>query len=269
MIVEWNTHLFSSDTDNYPFHPKARYVPPAENRSDDPLADYLRRMEEEGIDRAVLVHPEPYGDDHRLVLEALAREPERLRGTCLFYPEDADAVPRLKALVRERPLIVSTRFHAFRGINNPYLEGFSDPGVRAIWEAAAELGLIVELHIGPSFAAQAACLIEAHPSTTVLIDHLAEPLRGTPVEYADVLDLARFDNVYMKLSGLNHFSDDGPLYLGARPFTRRIVDAFGPDHMVWGSGTPGIVDAHMEGYSEADRAKVKGGNLARLLGFDD
>jgi hypothetical protein len=27
--------------------------------------------------------------------------------------------------------------------------------------------------------------------------------------------------------------------------------------MVWGSGTPRIVDAHMQNYSEADRAKVK------------
>jgi hypothetical protein len=35
--------------------------------------------------------------------------------------------------------------------------------------------------------------------------------------------------------------------------------------MVWGGGMPAIVDAHMAGYSEADRAKVKGGNLERLL----
>jgi len=267
MIIEWNTHLFSRDTSCYPFHPQARYVPPEENRSDDPLADYLRRMDEERIDRAVVVHPEPYGDDHRLILAVLAKEPERLRGTCLFLPEDPDAPRKIEALVAKQPLVVATRFHALRGMQKPYFEGFSDSNVRAMWETAARLELIVELHIGPSFAAQAAALIEAHPSTTVLVDHLAEPLTGNPVEYADVLDLARFDNVYMKLSGLNHFSDDAPLYLDARPFTRRVVDAFGPDRMVWGSGTPAIVDAHMEGYSEADRAKVKGGNLARLLGF--
>ena len=35
--------------------------------------------------------------------------------------------------------------------------------------------------------------------------------------------------------------------------------------MVWGSGDPAIVDAHMAEYGEADRAKVRGGNLARLL----
>jgi hypothetical protein len=35
--------------------------------------------------------------------------------------------------------------------------------------------------------------------------------------------------------------------------------------MVWGSGTPDIVDAHMPNYTNEERALVKGGNLARLL----
>jgi predicted TIM-barrel fold metal-dependent hydrolase len=88
---------------------------------------------------------------------------------------------------------------------------------------------------------------------------------GNAVEYAEVLALSRFDNVTMKLSGLNHFSDDAPLYTEAKPFTRLVIDAFGPDRLVWGSGTPEIVDAHLDRESAEDRAKVKGGNLARLL----
>jgi hypothetical protein len=75
-----------------------------------------------------------------------------------------------------------------------------------------------------------------------------------------------FDQVYMKLSGLSHFAADEPLYTSARPFTRRVIEAFGPERMVWGSGALAIVDAHMEEYSEADRGLVKGGNLARILG---
>jgi hypothetical protein len=35
--------------------------------------------------------------------------------------------------------------------------------------------------------------------------------------------------------------------------------------MVWGSGTPAIVDAHLEHLSEDARERVKGGNLAILL----
>lgn len=266
MIVEWNAHMFSREQHRYPFHPRAAYIPGSSGLAADPLDEYLERLEREGIDRAVLVHPEPYGDDHRLILDCLRREPARLRGTCLFYPKDPDAPGKLRELAQRESRMVAVRFHAHRGKEH-YLDSFQDAGVRNLWQAAAELGLIVELHIGPNYAAQVARAIAEYPPVTVLIDHLAEPALGNAVEYANVLDLARFDNVYMKLSGLNHFSSDAPLYLDAKPFTRRVVDAFGPDRMVWGSGTPRIVDAHLDHLSSAERDKVKGGNLAALLGF--
>jgi len=264
MIIEWNAHMFSSDTARYSFHPRAAYVPDAARLSADPLADYLAHMDAEGIDRAVLVHPEPYGDDHRLVLDCLQREPERFVDTSLFYPNDPEAPQKLTDLVRHEPKIVGTRFHAHRG-KEVYLNSFADAGVRALWETAGELGLIIELHIGPNYAAQAAELVRDYPEYPVLIDHLAEPHLGNAVEFADVLALAQFDNVYMKLSGLNHFSQDAPLYEDAMPFTRWAIEAFGPDRMVWGSGTPAIVDAHLAHLSEDARAKVKGENLATLL----
>lgn len=266
MIIEWNAHLFSPDLGRYPVHARAAYTPDVSGQPADPLAAYLERMRTEGIDRAVIVHPEPYGDDHGLILDCLAREPARLWGTSLFYPKEPEAPAKLEELVRRQPRIVSTRFHAHRG-KEMYLDSFADRGVRSLWDGAVELGLIVELHIGANYAAQVAQVLRACPETRVLIDHLAEPYMGDAVEYAEVLELARFEHVYMKLSGLGHFAKDEPLYLSARPFTRRVLREFGPDRLVWGSGTPGIVDAHLPEYSEAERAKVKGGNLARLLGI--
>ena len=266
MIVEWNAHPFSQDQHRYPFHPRATYIPDPSRLAADPLADYHERMRREGIDRAVLVQPEPYGDDHRLVLDCLARDPARLRATCLFYPDDPEAPRKLAALCRREPRIVALRFHAHRG-KEQYLAGFADPGVRALWRQAAELGLIVELHIGPNYAAGAADAIRAYPDVTVLVDHLAEPATGDAAEYEAVLGLARFARVYMKLSGLNHFSRAAPLYLDAKPLTRRVAAAFGPDRLVWGGGTPRIIDAHLDHWSEGERDRVKGGNLAALLGF--
>ena len=266
MIIEWNTHIFSPDLQRYPFHQDAAYRPDVSNNPTDPLGAYLERMEEEGIDRAVLVHPEPYGDDHRLILECLEREPQLLKGTCLFYPKDSDAPRKMEELIAQQPRIIAARIHAHRG-KEMYLDSFASPEVRALWEKALDLGLIIELHIGPNYARQVAEMLRAYPESTVLIDHLAEPHLGNAVEYADVLSLADFENVYMKLSGLNHFATDEPLYLSARPFTRQVIEAFSPDRMMWGSGTPKIVDAHMEGYTETDKMKVKGDNLAKLLGF--
>ncbi|AQG80203.1 amidohydrolase family protein [Spirosoma montaniterrae] len=265
-VIEWNAHIFSPDTNRFPIHQQAVYKPDLSKHPADPLAAYLDRLREQRIDRAVIVQPEPYGDDHRLVLDCLRREPDRLRGTSLFYPRDARAPQKLAELVRQEPRIVSTRFHAHRGKEN-YLDSFADAGVRALWKQAVNLNLIVELHIGPNYAGQVGKLMRDFPASKVLIDHLAEPHLGSAVEFADVLDLATFTNVYMKLSGLGHFATDAPYYDSARSFTRRVVQAFGPNRMVWGSGPPDIVDRHLADYSDADRRKVKGTNLRNLLNW--
>jgi predicted TIM-barrel fold metal-dependent hydrolase len=266
MVIEWNAHMFSRDTRRYPFHPAAAYLPSATDLEDDPLTIYIERMRQLGINRAVLVHPEPYGDDHRLILDCLAREPERLRGVCHFFPKDPDSPRKLAEIVRDEPRIVAVRLHAHRGKDH-YFDSFADTTVRAIWRAAAELGLMVELHIGPNYAAQASVAIAAFPSVPVLIDHLGEPQFGTSAEYADVLELARFEHVWMKISGIGYISSEAPLYLDVRPFVRRVAETFGPDRLCWGGGTPGIVDAHLDHFSAAERAQIKGGILAKLLGF--
>ena len=72
-VIEWNYHLFSSNVAKFPYHPQAAYKPdPAKNPAD-PLAEYQKRLKAEGIDKALFVQPEPYGDDHTLVLDSLAR----------------------------------------------------------------------------------------------------------------------------------------------------------------------------------------------------
>ncbi len=267
MIVEWNAHMFSSELDRYPFYPQATYVPDASSCSPDPVGDYMMRMDSVGIDRAVLVQPEPYGDEHRLLLDCLARDEQRLKGTCLFMPQDPDAPAKLTALVRHHPRIVALRFHAHRG-KESYLGSFDDFAVHELWRAAGELGLVIELHIGPNYADQVGRIVAEYPSFPVLIDHLAEPQLGTSDEYDDVLALGDYPNVTMKLSGLTHCSQTTEPYLDLKPLVTRVARAFGPDRLAWSSGSPHfIVDSLLDGWPEQDRAKVKGLNLARLAGF--
>jgi predicted TIM-barrel fold metal-dependent hydrolase len=266
-VIEWNMHMFSSDTAKFPFSPRGTYKPDASKLLADPLPPYLAHMKAFGIDKAMFVHPEPYGDDHRLVLDCLARTPpSQFKATSMFFPRDADAPAKLEALVKSQPRIVSTRFHAHRG-NTAYLTSFADDGVRALWKKGVDLGLVIELDIGSDYAVQVGQAIAAFPGCKVLIDHLANPKTGNPWEYANVLDLASYPNVYMKLSGLGYFATDTPDYESVIPFTRRIIKDFGPDRMVWSGDSPHIADVHMKGYSAADIAKVKGGNLQRLLNW--
>ena len=113
MIVEWNQHIFSPNTATYPLHDRAAYCPDMSRHPTDPLGTYVQHMRAEGIDRAIIVHPEPYGDDHRLILECLECEPDILRGTSLFYPRDEDAPDR--ALAAVQPHEVFEGCHRRRG----------------------------------------------------------------------------------------------------------------------------------------------------------
>ena len=44
MIIEWNAHMFSSDTSRYPFHDRATYIPKQESQFRHPLDEYIARM---------------------------------------------------------------------------------------------------------------------------------------------------------------------------------------------------------------------------------
>jgi predicted TIM-barrel fold metal-dependent hydrolase len=264
--VEWIHHLFSADTARFPFYSAAAYLPESSRLHADPLSVYLDQMQQEGIDRAVLVHPEPYGDDHRLVLDALHREPDRLRACAHVLPGNPGAAERLTALAKAEARIVATRFHLHRG-KTQYFASFDDAGVRSVWRAAAELGLIVELHIGPDVAEQTRALIAAYPQTPVVIDHFGEPQFGTIQEFADTLALAELPNVHMKLSAIKYLSENAPLYLNVRRFTRQLADRFGAERLLWGGNGTAWVHAHFADWPEAQRALILGGNALRLLNW--
>ncbi|MBC7237842.1 MAG: amidohydrolase family protein, partial [Chloroflexi bacterium] len=183
-----------------------------------------------------------------------------------LLPRDPDAPAKLADLVSAQPRLIAQRFHAHRG-KTMYFESFDQPHVRRLWAKAGELGLVIELHIGPNFAREVARAIADYPDYPVLVDHLAEPHLGTSEEYEDVLALARFPNVIMKLSGLSHFSQEPEPYLDTKPLVRRVADAYGPDRLAWSSGSPSVVDMLLDHWTEEERIKVKGGNLARLAGF--
>ena len=88
------------------FGPAARF-PYAEPRSytpdDAPLEAYLALLDRLGFDRGVLVQPSAYGRDNRAMLDALMREPRRLRGVAVGGGElSKDTLRQWHALWRAR-----------------------------------------------------------------------------------------------------------------------------------------------------------------------
>ena len=51
-VIEWNAHIFSPEVSKCPIHPKATYAPDMSVHPTDPLGAYLKRLDEEKINRA-------------------------------------------------------------------------------------------------------------------------------------------------------------------------------------------------------------------------
>ena len=90
----------------------------------------------------------------------------------------------------------------------------------------------------------AARIAERFPKLPLIIDHLG--LRQPPLDQPDdppfanlpqLLDLARYPNVNVKLCGLPALSRERFPFKDAEPALRAIVEAFGADRLMWASDT--------------------------------
>src|SRR3954451_21336015 len=136
--VDAHLHCFAGKDDSrFPYHERAPYKP------DQPATPehLLRSMQETGVDYAIVVHPEPYQDDHRYLEHCLAVGKGKLKGTCLFFADRPDAAKRMSELAKKLPL-VAARVHAY---NPDRLPPFGKPELRAYWKAVGEAGLAVQL----------------------------------------------------------------------------------------------------------------------------
>jgi L-fuconolactonase len=85
-------------------------------------------------------------------------------------------------------------------------------------------------------------IMARYPALILVIDHIG--MRQPPMDDPDdppfirlheLLDLARFPTVYVKLCGVPAMSKEPYPYRDTTGALRRIVDAFGADRLMWGS----------------------------------
>jgi predicted TIM-barrel fold metal-dependent hydrolase len=269
-IIDTHLHCFAGKDDaRFPYHKDGPYAP------DDPATPehLLACMAEAGVDYAIVVHPEPYQDDHRYLEHCLTVGKGKLKGTCLFFADRPETFPQMKELVKKLP-IVSLRIHAY---NPDRLPPFGKPELNAIWTAASDAGLAVQIHFEPRHAEGFEPLIRDFPKTRVLIDHLGRPFQGSRQEHAVVMRWAKYDNVVMKLSAVpnrNSYPHRDP-----QAIVKQLTAAFGADRLMYGGGfgtnTTGKsyrkererIAGFLAHLSDAERAKIFGGVAARVLGF--
>lgn len=272
-----DTHIHLFDPKRVPYHPQATYQPPAE-----PLEAYAP-FAAKALAHSVIVHPEPYQDDHRYLEYCFENEPRKgfFKGTCLFDALDPQTPARMEALMKKWPgRIVALRIHAIGKTTQASGaikdRDLSDPRMAETWAAAHKLALAIQMHMTPMWAPAVAKLVKQTPGVHVVIDHLCRYAQGTPAEYEEVLKLGSSDGVYMKFSGLNYSSKQPPPHADLQPLCRRIHSAYGGEKIIWGGvGMNGAAHEKQNAAFEtiwsflpaAGRAKIRSGNAARLYRF--
>jgi predicted TIM-barrel fold metal-dependent hydrolase len=272
-VIDTHLHCFAGKDDRrFPYHPQGPYQPEQAATPE----RLLKCMREADVDHAIVVHPEPYQDDHRYLEYCLDVGKGTLKGTCLFFADRPGSVERMSELVKKLDgRIVAARIHAYAPDRLP---PFGKPELRAFWKRASDLGLAVQLHFEPRYAPGFEPLIREFDRTTVIIDHLGRPLQGTPEEYALVLGWSRLRNTVMKLSSLPDHRESP--HRDAGPIIKDLTERFGPDRLISGGGFgPDATGASYRAFREKvrsylthlsaeDQAKILGGTAARLFGFE-
>jgi predicted TIM-barrel fold metal-dependent hydrolase len=281
-LIESHIHLFAGDPARFPYN-SGSYAPHPE-----PVEEYVKFIPQAHIGHAVIVHPEPYQDDHRYLEYAFAHEPSPgvFKGTCLFDPIDPETPRRMQILAQRNPgRIIALRIHETHAAGTSSTTSglirdrdLRDPQMAVTWRAAHELGLAIQIHCIPHYATAIGELASKFPRTPVIIDHLARPGEGTPEEYEGVLKLAQMPHVYMKFTktGVASASKQPFPHQDAKALVKRVYQAFGPDKIIWGElgvnmaefqQAVQLLDLMLDPGSPSERARIQGLNAKKLFAF--
>ncbi|WP_321470925.1 amidohydrolase family protein [uncultured Paludibaculum sp.] len=276
-LIDTHIHLF--EPTRFPYHALGTYQPPPE-----PLGPYLAFTKAAGIAHSVIVHPEPYQDDHRYLWHCFESEtpPGYFKGTLLLDPIDPRTPARMAELVKAHPhRIVALRIHAMNAPGEPPEKSGSirnrdlaDRRIQQVWRKAADLDIAIQMHFLPHHAPEIGTLCRRFPQVTVLLDHMGRTGMGTPADVDSVMALAKYPKVYFKYSGWSYFTNPA---LPVGPIVQRAHREFGADRILWG-GLGMNAKAHAEAerifathwaFAPAeDREKIRGRNAARLFHFE-
>jgi L-fuconolactonase len=148
-----------------------------------------------------------------------------------------------------------------------------------------DLGLTYDILLYPRQLPAAIELVTEFPDQRFVLDHIAKPpirTGGSSSWAKDVNEIAKFENVYCKLSGLiteadwQHWSASDFI-----PYLDVVFSAFGPDRLMFGSDWPvcllagsyaqvvQLIRNYTESLSDGQKAGIWGLNALRFYGLQE
>ena len=185
-----------------------------------------------GVRHALLVGPNSgYGNDNRCLLDAIARGHGRFKGIAVVPNDASDG--QLRELKAQGIVGVAFNF-ALHG-----LEHYA--GIGPLLSRLAALDLFVQVQVEQDQLKTLAPRL-SDCGARLLIDHCGRPSVGEGILGDDgfqaLLGLAGGGNTIIKLSGFAKFSQQDYPFADTLPYSRALLEAFGPEQCVWASDWP-------------------------------
>lgn len=212
----------------------------SEPKHDITAEDFLAMLDKHGISHGVLTQPSFYGTDNSLLLAALQRYPDRLRGTAIVAPDIGDE--GLDALYRA----------GMRGLRLNWLRRDTLPDAagepyQRLFARAREHRFHIELYVeGHKMAGILPAIRRG--GAAVVVDHFGSPEPDTGINgagFREVLKGVGAGDTWVKLSA--------PYRLGGRapkPYAQELLNAGGPEQLLWGSDWPWVSHEDSQRYEQ-------------------
>ncbi len=244
LIIDSHTHLMTLDTERYPLaDPSSGYQPALESSAN----ALHEQMQLSGVSKALAISTGFYGWDNSYVLDQHVDNKSWLAVAVLVDPAGFDSSQMLDALVEQGVCGLRIQRHLF------YQQALDDPISTPLWCAASDLGLTVDINATHEEYAAVEARVRAFPQTRFVLDHcgyVSSALAPSENTTAPVRALARYENVYIKLTFLPLASRQAYPFTDVHWMVRELVDAFGPDRCLFGSNFPTAQYSPQTGYEQ-------------------
>lgn len=252
-IVDAQVHVWAAPTLQRPWVPGAESL--AEGRMSYGVEELDEDMRSAGVDAAVLVPPgawEGYWND--LVLDAATRLPRRFAAMVNLDPVAAGAPEQLAQLL-EHPAAKGVRLGLSQGERR---EAFVRGELDWLWRDLQARRVPTAIFV-PGLLHVAEDVARRHPELPLALCHCGMNLRRLNPDVEGVVDslvrLARWPNVSVKASALPLQSALPYPFEDLHAAIRRVVDAFGPDRVFWGSDHTRL-PTHSEGGADYRQSRM-------------
>jgi len=221
-------HIFGP-SDRFPYSAGRAYTPP-----DAPLEKLLAMHARLGFERGVAIQGNAHGTDNTAILDALKREPKRLRGVAIVN----DGVTRDDIKRMADTGVRALRFHHQVRQAGTY----SSSGIGLFEKLAphmADFGMHVQFFMDARELPAILTRLKDWKAPVVL-DHFGST-KGAEGTAAPGFQMLRKylseGRIWIKISGAYRASEQYPDYPDARPLHEELVKT-NPDQLLWGSDWP-------------------------------